>query len=221
MTMKKLMPVALAAMFLAAVSSFVVPPLPVMKSVSSTAKALISINRNDLPGVMTEKIFDPLALSKGLNDRQLKRYREAELKHGRVSMLATVGLLTQELFHPLFGGKFFGSPIYYFQEIQDIPNFVFAFVAAIAGIELFGIQRMGWRGWSLDDDVIPGDLGFDPAGLNPDLKTQFKSTYNKMSPAFKRRRTQELNNGRLAMIAVVVIVVQELVTHKGVFPGTV
>ena len=59
-------------------------------------------------------------------------------------------------------------------------------------------------------------------GLNPDLKTpQFKSTYNSMSPAFKRRRTQELNNGRLAMIAVVGIVVQELVTHKGVFPGTV
>jgi len=222
MTMRKFMPVALATMFLASVSCFVVPPLHEVKPVLTTARELISINRDDLPGVMTDSIFDPLALSKGLSDRQVKRYREAELKHGRVAMLAATGLLVQEVFHPLFGGNFFGSPIYYFQEIQNIPNFVFAFVSVIAGIEFYGIQRLGWRGWALDDDVIPGDLGFDPMGLNPDLKTpQFKSTYNSMSPAFKRRRTQELNNGRLAMIAVVGIVVQELVTHKGVFPGTV
>ena len=113
--------VALAAMFVSVVSCFVVPPLHEVKPVSTTARELISINRDDLPGVMTDSIFDPLALSKGLSDRQVKRYREAELKHGRVGMLAATGLLVQEVFHPLFGGNFFGSPIYYFQEIQNIP----------------------------------------------------------------------------------------------------
>ena len=41
--------------------------------------------------------FDPLRLSEGKDAATLKQWREAELKHGRVCMLASVGLLTQEL----------------------------------------------------------------------------------------------------------------------------
>ena len=41
--------------------------------------------------------FDPLRLSDGKDAATLKQWRVAELKHGRVCMLAAVGLLTQEL----------------------------------------------------------------------------------------------------------------------------
>ena len=41
--------------------------------------------------------FDPLGLSKDKDEDTLRMYREAEIKHGRVCMLATAGILTQEL----------------------------------------------------------------------------------------------------------------------------
>ncbi len=41
--------------------------------------------------------FDPLGLSNGKDAATLKQWRQAELKHGRVAMLAAVGLLTQEI----------------------------------------------------------------------------------------------------------------------------
>ena len=39
--------------------------------------------------------FDPLKLSVGKDDATLGWYRAAELKHGRVSMLATLGVIFQ------------------------------------------------------------------------------------------------------------------------------
>ncbi len=41
--------------------------------------------------------FDPLGLSEGKSDETLAWYRAAELKHGRVSMLATLGVIIQGL----------------------------------------------------------------------------------------------------------------------------
>lgn len=40
--------------------------------------------------------FDPLGLAGGTTPEQVKRYREAELTHGRVSMLAALGFLVGE-----------------------------------------------------------------------------------------------------------------------------
>merc|ERR1719191_2016698 len=48
--------------------------------------------------------FDPLGFSADLPEGKLLFYREAELKHGRVAMLASLGILVAEKFHPLFGG---------------------------------------------------------------------------------------------------------------------
>lgn len=48
--------------------------------------------------------FDPWYLSRDLSSREIKRFREAELKHGRLAMLAVVGWLTAEVFHPFFAG---------------------------------------------------------------------------------------------------------------------
>ena len=78
---------ALAALALVAEVRALVPvpaPKPVGVGKSSTAKHLIQVNRNDLPGVMSDELWDPLGLSSGASDRTLKRWRESELKHGRV-----------------------------------------------------------------------------------------------------------------------------------------
>jgi hypothetical protein len=39
--------------------------------------------------------FDPLKLSAGKDDNTLRWYRASELKHGRVAMLATLGVVIQ------------------------------------------------------------------------------------------------------------------------------
>merc|ERR1711959_750059 len=48
--------------------------------------------------------FDPLGFSTTVDSGKLLFYREVELKHGRVAMLAALGFLVGEQYHPLFGG---------------------------------------------------------------------------------------------------------------------
>lgn len=43
-----------------------------------------------------EDIFDPLGFAEKADGNTLKRYREAEVTHGRVAMLATLGFLAGE-----------------------------------------------------------------------------------------------------------------------------
>jgi Chlorophyll A-B binding protein len=58
---------------------------------------------------------------------------------------------------------------------------------------------------ALKSEYRPGDLGFDPLGLCPKSEAEFNNL-----------QTKEINNGRLAMIAVAGFVAQELVNHKGI-----
>lgn len=57
----------------------------------------------------------------------------------------------------------------------------------------------------LKEDYEPGNFGFDPLGLMP-----------KDDAGRKARMTQELNNGRLAMLATIGVWVQELIDGKTV-----
>jgi hypothetical protein len=41
--------------------------------------------------------WDPAGLSKNISDEEFRNYRTAELKHGRISMIANVGLLVQSM----------------------------------------------------------------------------------------------------------------------------
>jgi len=49
--------------------------------------------------------FDPAGLGKKVTEKRAKYFRECELKHGRVAMLAAFGFPVAEHFHPLFGGN--------------------------------------------------------------------------------------------------------------------
>lgn len=43
------------------------------------------------------KVWDPVGLSSEADPEDIKKWREAEIKHGRVAMLAAVGILVAEV----------------------------------------------------------------------------------------------------------------------------
>ena len=140
---------------------------------------------------------------------KVRFYREVELKHGRVAMLASVGFLVGENFHPLWGGEIDVPSYIAFQETPLQP-FWPAVVLLIAVPEVFSVftfeSPVGGEAWAIRDDHDAGDFGFDPLGLKPQNAAELLQMQNK-----------ELNNGRLAMLAAAGMIAQELATGKKLF----
>merc|ERR1712071_531740 len=68
-------------------------PAPSAKS----ASALSAFSKDSLPGAIAPTgLFDPLGFLEKADDATALRYREAEVTHGRVSMLAVIGFLVGE-----------------------------------------------------------------------------------------------------------------------------
>lgn len=87
--------------------------------------------------------FDPLRLSAGKSEDTMKKWREAELKHGRVCMLASLGILVQESFHPMFGGNIVGPAINHFQQVQALyPPFWYLILGSISIAECWTITKV-------------------------------------------------------------------------------
>jgi len=161
--------------------------------------------------------FDPLGLSKDVDAGRLAFYREAEIKHGRVAMLASVGFLFQEHFH-FESGPFGGidSPSYVSFEQPPLAGGLWFGLALMAGnVEYLSVdtfeplleggiiaEQNEDKLFRIKADHKAGDLGFDPLGLKPTSEAELKTM-----------ATKELNNGRLAMIGMAGMVAQELVTH--------
>merc|ERR1719478_621299 len=95
----------------------------------------------ELPGVTGPLGFwDPLGFCEDekLTEGKLKFYRECELKHGRVSMLAALGFVVGENFHPLFGGDI-DVPSYLAFQQTPLETFWPYVVLAIAIPEIFSV----------------------------------------------------------------------------------
>lgn len=166
--------------------------------------------------------FDPFSLAPS-DGTTFKRYKESELKHGRVAMLAFLGIVAGELIPNGFDGRISGPAINQFQQAADIiPAFTQNVIGFILAVEGFNIVK-GWQSAEENESspdydknyptlaglkaaYVNGDLKFDPLGLKP-----------KDAAGFKSMQTKEINNGRLAMLAVAGIVAQELVTESSIF----
>ena len=132
--------------------------------------------------------------------------------HGRVAMMATLGFIVQEVFHPLF--YFANGPaarqldlVLQTSEGQSGGSLL---LLVIFMTELNRAKK-GWQDpdelpFALRDDYYPGDLNFDPLELKPVNAAELLEMQNK-----------EINNGRLAMIAIAGIVAQECITDVAVF----
>lgn len=154
----------------------------------------------DMPGVTAPLgFFDPLGFSK-TDEATLKKYREAELKHGRVAMLAVFGWLTQEHFHPLYNGELSANPLKAFTEV---PAFGFVQIIAFAGLLEYTFMEVSKR-----DGYVAGDY-YGITGRIRDSK----------DPAWVGFQNRELNNGRLAMFAILGEITHAAITGKGALEG--
>jgi len=140
-----------------------------------------------LKGYVGDVGFDPLAFSDFFD---IKWLREAEIKHGRASMLACLGFVTTQ---------YVSLP-----GVVHVADSNMAPIAVGAGPML---QIVFWVGlleiWTNkgnitmltmfeEEDRVPGELGFDPLGLSVG-----KTQEQKDEMALK-----EIKNGRLAMLAI-------------------
>jgi hypothetical protein len=89
--------------------------------------------------------FDPLNLIKSYSVEETKRYRESEVTHGRVAMLASLGYLVGESFHPFFDGVVSGPANSQLQQVEEVaPGFFTALTVAIFFAELYR-AKTGWN----------------------------------------------------------------------------
>jgi len=144
--------------------------------------------------------FDPLYFSDFLD---IKFLREAELKHGRICMLATTGYMVQEFVSlPSYPG-YSANPVEAFSSVP--AEGLLQIVAFISWLEVVGNKGKYSMTDMFEDDRAPGDLGFDPLKFGDNSATR------------ARLELAELKNGRLAMLAFSGMIHQTFVTGKPLF----
>jgi len=135
--------------------------------------------------------FDPLGLSQGKSDEIMNAYREAELKHGRVAMAACLGwYLNAAGVHPAFNSALSNDPL---QAAKELPAVGWIqFVLGCGAVEYLAEQIKKRPGYK------PGDLLGAAYWVDND------------DEGWVDYQNKEINNGRLAMVAFMGILVQDL-----------
>jgi len=145
--------------------------------------------------------FDPLYLSDFLD---IKWLREAELKHGRICMLAATGVLVQEFVSlPGYPG-YTPNPV---EACSSVPPEALLQIVAVMAFAEFQLNDGKFFMMNMFEDPArkPGDLGFDPLKFGENPATR------------ERLEMAELKNGRLAMLGFSGMLHQVFVTGKPVF----
>eukprot|EP00490_Sorites_sp_Unknown_P029534 CAMPEP_0114672180 /NCGR_PEP_ID=MMETSP0191-20121206/42421_1 /TAXON_ID=126664 /ORGANISM="Sorites sp." /LENGTH=328 /DNA_ID=CAMNT_0001933807 /DNA_START=75 /DNA_END=1058 /DNA_ORIENTATION=- len=145
------------------------------------------------------KYFDPLGMSKDGDQDTFRRRRIAEIKNGRVAMWACMGYIVPEYFRwpgycsPSTDLKFADIPNG-IQALYKLPAEGWAQIAVFIGfLELFPMRQ--------EADRIPGDApGFGKLGLPLPKKAE--------PDVNSRSLDSEINNGRLAMMAITGMIAQ-------------
>jgi len=162
------------------------PPLPLIQTLRVGDKTLAG-----------DAGFDPLELAD--TPESLAWYREAEVKHARLAMLAAFGWPVSEVTN--FGGLLNGD--------GRAPSLLNGGLGEVNGVYWAGVVALAvyWESKGLDkqygkkDDYLPGMLGFDPLGQD--------------SPGM---RDAEILNGRVAMVAITAFALEEALTKAPIFP---
>lgn len=157
---------------------------------SSTA---LGAYENELGVLAPTGFFDPLKLSAKASPETFAQYRAAELKHGRVAQLAVLGYIAPETYR--FGYEFKTG-----LSCEDIPN-------GLAAIN--AIPALGWlQIIALIGAVeLKGVLRFDIGEI--DLPEEVS----------QERQLQELQHGRLAMLAIAELVRHDLTSDGNLIVG--
>uniref|UniRef100_A0A6C0K1A2 Uncharacterized protein n=1 Tax=viral metagenome TaxID=1070528 RepID=A0A6C0K1A2_9ZZZZ len=144
--------------------------------------------------------FDPLGFAKNKKDAELVKLREAEVKHGRWGMISCLAIpVTEAITHK--------QAIHILDDANIITIAGFTSVVAIAE---FRSMLQGWENpftnssnyFVMKSDYQPGDLGLKASFVGNEKPFMFDA---------------EINNGRLAMIGSLGMVMQELVSNNPIF----
>jgi light-harvesting complex I chlorophyll a/b binding protein 1/light-harvesting complex I chlorophyll a/b binding protein 4 len=155
-----------------------------------------------------------------------KWFQNAEIKHGRIAMVATIGYLVQKwgvhmplylgptgsnVFHPesdtawllsstsgvTFSDLAHAAPL---DAIQMVPAAGFAQIFFVAG---WFESVAYYRQW-VQESPIPGDYGYDPLGF-----TKREGGWD--SKELTSLRLKEIKNGRVAMLTIAAWVSEEMI----------
>merc|ERR1719191_1031247 len=140
--------------------------------------------------------WDPLGISDGISQEQFDRYRTVEQKHGRIAMIATIGYVFPEKI-----GTFGDLKLSFSEGVKfsDVPNGVQA---------LFKIPTLGL----LQILLLIGILETQFPNANGDYGTGYFGR-SLEEPEKSRKLAIELSNGRLAMLAIMGLLAQDVVTQ--------
>lgn len=169
------------------------------------SKALPMLPRPELlDGSMAGDVgFDPLGLSSiaGLAGADLYWMREAELKHGRIAMMAVAGVLWCDQIGSLPGFPSGQNQMQLFWQVwAEKPQYVAAMIIMISFVEM--ISGIATTAGQQSGDREPGDFGLDPLKRkgNPEV--------------WAKLQLQEIKNGRLAMWAAAGMIMQGCTTNQ-------
>jgi len=185
----KLATVIAGSTLIASASAFA----PVKNAARSSA---LNAWRDDAVGMTAPAgYFDPLGLSAGKTDEEMTMYREAELKHGRVAMAACLGwYITASGVHPAFDSKLSSDPLEAMRELPTVGWLQFFFGCGVIEYIATKIrERPGYQAGDL--------LG---AAYWVDNSDEGWVDY----------QNKELNNGRLAMLAITGMIYQDVYTGE-------
>ena len=195
--------VALALCLATEVAGFLmVPHQTSTTALSAMSKSIPFLTApKGLDGYIGNEEFDPLGFAE---DWDIKYMREAELKHGRVAMLAIVGAIAPEFGFHLPGEAFsHTNPI---KAALSVPPSAWATLIFFAGVieSVTNKGSMTYLDMFTDPKRVPGDFGYDPPKImTPENEADYK--------------LKELTHCRLAMIAIGGLLHGSFVTGTGVF----
>jgi len=158
--------------------------------------------------------FDPFNLTADIDETTFLKYRVAELKHGRVAMLACIGYIVPYIvkfpgFVDLAGTKSFASIPNGVQALSELPPLGIAQIFLLAGIlELGPFKEPTGNDGRF---VTPGDYSFDPLQLL--VKSAAGSAELNYNEVVKQKQAIELANGRLAMMGALGFIVGDLLNN--------
>merc|ERR1719352_2048978 len=173
-----------------------------LAAVAVAAEGAIALSEEDMPpppapfnpaeqigAIAPLGYFDPMGFTTVGDEEGFRRLRECELKHGRVAMMASIGLVGQHFIKiPLFGLDKVPSGIGAFFDPTGFGGFFFLLCAC-------GPFELAWR---QEEGREPGNYG---SSFGVDMYTT-------------DMRNKEISNGRMAMISVAGIWAAELATGR-------